>query len=151
MKLSVKDYKIIKIKKYFKTNHLFFFVNGINQSSLDWLSVEQGLKTIKFDYYKVLNRTTVKTLTTSIYNSIKPAINSSTLFIKPKPNEYFLKQIVLNRLNSLFFELLIIKLNNRIYSVSSLKNTYSLDYIKKKLLLYQFSLTHLKTCSKFSK
>ena len=151
MKLSVKDYKIVKIKEYFKASHLFFFVNGISRNSLDWLLTEQGLKTIGFNYYKVLNRTTVKTLNTSIYTNIKPVINGSTFLVKPKPNKYFLKQTILNTFNPLFFELLIIKFNNKIYPMSSLKNTYSLEYKETKLLLYQFNLTHLKTCSKFSK
>ena len=88
MKLSEKDYKIIKIKSYFKASHLFFLVNGINRNSLDWLFTEQGLKTIGFNYYKVLNRTTVKTLNTSIYTNIKPVIKGSTFLIKPEPQKY---------------------------------------------------------------
>ena len=37
MKLNIKDYKILKTKKYLKDNNLFFFVNGINQNVLDWI------------------------------------------------------------------------------------------------------------------
>lgn len=151
MKLSVKDYKIIKIKEYFKSNHLFFVVNGINQNSLDWLLTEQGLKTVGFNYYKILNRTTIKTLNTSIYINIKSVVNGSTFFIKPESNKYFIKQTILNTFNPLFFELLIIKLNNKVYTINSLKNTYSLEYKETKLLFCQFGFTHLKTCFKLSK
>lgn len=151
MRLSVKDYKILKIRKYFKTNHLFFFVNGISRDSLDWLLTEQGLKTIEFNYYKVLNRTTIKTLNISIYTNLKFIIKGSTFLIKPELNKHFSKQTLFNTFNHLFFTLLIIKFNSKIYPASSLKNTYSLEYKETKLLFYQFNLTHLKVCSKFSK
>jgi hypothetical protein len=151
MKLKIKDYKIEKTKKYLKVNNLFFFINGLNRSALDWLSAEQELKTIGFSYYKVLNKTTVKTLNTSIYKKVYPAIKGSTILLKPQKSQPFLKQTVLSTFNLLFFELLIFKFNNKIYSVNSLKNTYSLSYKEAKLLLYQFNLTSVKICYKFSK
>ena len=151
MKLSVKDYKIIKTKEYFKKSDLFFLVNGINRNSLDWLIIEQGLKTIGFDYYKVLNRTTITTLNNSIYPNISSVIKGSTFLLKPPLNKSFSKHTILTTFNPLFFELLIIKFNNKIYSMNSLKSAYSLQYKETKLLLYQFSSTHLKTCYRLSK
>jgi len=151
MKLTIKDYKIAKTKEYFKANNLFFFVNGINQSSLNWLTSEQELKTIGFIYYKVLNKTTVKTLNSSTYRNISPAIMSSTFLIRPSQTKPFLKQTISNTFNPLFFELLIIKFNNRIYSANFLKSIYSLNYKEIKLFLYQFNLIPLKTFCQFSK
>ena len=151
MKLTIKDYKIARTKNYFKSGNFFFFVNGLNRNSLDWLLTEQELKTIGFNYYKVLNKIAVKTLNTSIYAKISPAIKGSTFLVKPQKIKPFLKQTILTTFNPLFFELLIVKFNNRIYSADSLKNAYSLEYKETKLLFYQFSLTHLKTYSKFSK
>ena len=151
MKLSVKNYKIIKTKEFFKTSNLFFFVNGINRNSFDWLIIEQKLKTIEFYYYKVLNRTTITTLNNSIYPNISSVIKGSIFLLKPQLNKNFSKHIVLNTFNPLFFELLIIKLNHKIYSMNSLKSTYSLQYKETKLLLYQFGSTHLKTCYRLSK
>jgi hypothetical protein len=151
MKLNIKDYKIVKMKEYFKSGNLFFFVNGLNQNSLDWLRIEQELKTIGFSYYKVLNKTTIKTLNTSIYTNINPVIKGSTFLIKPQKTKRFSKQTTLKTFNSLFFELLVVKFNNKIYSANALKSTYSLEYKETKLLLYQFNLTHLKTYSEFSK
>jgi len=151
MKLKIKDYKIEKTKKYLKVNNFFFFINGINQNALDWLLTEQKLKTIGFSYYKVLNKTTVKTLNTSIYKKTCPIVKGSTILLKPQKSQPFLKQTVVNTFNSLFFELLIFKFNNKIYSVNSLKNTYSLNYKEAKLLFYQFNLTTLKICYKLSK
>ena len=151
MKLSIKDYKITKVKEYFKTNQLFFFANGINRNSIDWLLTEQGLKEIGFNYYKLLNKTIIKTVHNSTYSAIKPIIGGSTFLIKPEQNKHFLKQTILNDFSPLFFELLIVKFNNKLYSITSLKNTYSLEYKETKLLFYQFNVTHLKTCSQISK
>lgn len=151
MKLSVKDYKIIKTKNYFKTNNLFFFANGINRNSLNWLVAEQKLKTIGFNYYKVLNKPTIKTLNNSVYTYISFMVKGSTFLLKPYLNKPFIKHTILNTFNPLFFELLSIKFNNKIYSANSFKSVYSLEYRETKLLLYQFSLAHLKTCYIFSK
>lgn len=151
MRLNIKDYKIGKTKKYFKTNNLFFFVNGINQNALDWLLTEQGLKTTGFTYYKLLNKTTVKTLSNSIYTAVSPVIKGSTFIIKSHFKKPFLKRTIQNAFNSLFFELLILKFNNKMYSADALKNTYSLNYKETKLLLYQFNLICIKSCYKLSK
>ena len=151
MKLTVKDYKIIKTKKYIKTNDFFFFVNGINQNSLGELLIGQGLQTAGFDSYRLLNRLTLQTLDKSIYRDTHAVISGSTFTIKPLCNQHFLRQTILNTFNSLFFELLVIKLNNRVYPVTSLQNLYSLDYKQTKLLFYQFSLTSLKKYSQISK
>ena len=151
MKLKIKSYKIEKTKKYFQANNLFFFVNGINRNALDWLLTEQELKKIGFNYFKVLNKTTVKTLHNSIYRKIYPVIKGSTIVLKTQKTQSFLKQTVLNIFSFLFFELLIFKFNNKIYSVNLLKNSHSLDYKEAKLLLYQFNLTSIKICYKFSK
>ena len=151
MKLNIKDYKITKVKEYFKTNQLFFFVNGINRNSIDWLLTEQGLKEIGFNYYKVLNKTIIKTVHNSTYSTTKPIIGGSTFLIKPQSNKHFLKQTILNGFNPLFFELLVVKFNNKLYSVTLLKDTYSLEYKETKLLLYQFNLTLMKICFEISK
>ena len=151
MKLNIKDYKIAKTKEYFKSSNFFFFINGLNRDSLDWLLTEQELKIIGFNYYKVLNKTTIKTLNTSIYTKISPAIKGSTFLVKPQQTIPFLKQTIWATFSPLFFELLIVKFNNKIYSTGLLKSIYSLEYKETKLLFYQFNLTYLKAYSKFSK
>ena len=151
MKLNIKDYKIIKTKEYFKTSNFFFFVHGISRNSLDWLVIEQELKTAGLSYYKLLNKTTLKALNNSIYSNTKPVISGSTFLVKPLSNNRILKQTISNTFNPLFFELLIVKFNDRMYSVTSLQNTYSIKYKETKLLFYQFNLTHLKIGSKISK
>ena len=149
MKLNTKKYKITKSKNYFKTNNLFFIASGINKNSSEWLTTEQGLKKINFNSYKLFNKTTLKILKSSTYDNIKPTINGPSFLLKPTTlTKSLSKQLVIINLDSLFFTLLIIKLNNKIYSTSLLKNTYSLTYKKNKLVFYQFNLVHLKLYNK---
>jgi hypothetical protein len=151
MKLDGKIYKLIKTKKYFKIHKIFFFVQGVNQNSSDRLSTKQKLCTIKFTSYQLLNQIAIKTLNASIYYKNKFVIKSNTFLVKPHLNYKFLKHLTLNTFNSLFFELLLIKFNNRVYSPNSLKNIYSFNYFEKNLLFYQFCKAHLKNWYKLSK
>jgi hypothetical protein len=146
MKFTTKEYKITKTKSYIQTSNLFFFFNGINRNSNDWIIIEQKLKNINFEYYKIFNKTSKKTLENSIYKNVIPTINSITFLIKLRSNTKELsKQILLNNFEPLLFTLLAVKLNNKIYSTTQLKALPSLNYSENKLLLFQFSITNLKT------
>jgi hypothetical protein len=147
MEFTSKNYKIIKTKNYIKKNNLFFFFGGVNRNSNDWILVEQDLKNIHFNYYKIFNRTTKKTLSNSIYKIIKPAINGITFLIKPKTKQMS-KQVLMASFEPLLFNMLAIKLNNKIYQITQLKNNYSLIYKDNKILTFQFGVTNLKKKSK---
>jgi hypothetical protein len=147
MKFTSKNYKIIKTKDYMKKNNLFFFFGGVNRNSNDWILVEQSLKNMNFNYYKIFNKTTKKTLTDSIFNTIKPAINGIKFLIKPKTKQIS-KQILMTSFEPLLFNMLAIKLNNKIYQATQLKNSYSLNYKDSKLLICQFGIVNLKKKSK---
>ena len=109
--------------------------------------VEQNLKNINFNYYKIFNKTTKKILKNSIYKTIKPTVNSITFLIKPKTKQLF-KQIIITKFEPLLFNMLAVKINNKIYQTIQLKNNYSLNYNNNKLLIFQFGITHLKKKSK---
>ena len=143
MELNFKDYKIIKTTTYIKKNDLFFFFKGTNKNSNDWLTIEQNLKSTNFNYHKVFNRTSKKILNNSIYKSTKETINGVTFLIKTK-NKKLLKQIFTTSLKPLLFNMLTIKINNKIYQKTQLKNNYSLNYIRNKQLIFQFRITNLK-------
>lgn len=145
MEFSSKDYKTLKTRQYIKTTKLFFFFTGIDRSSNNWILIEQNLTNLKFNYYKVFNKTATQTLQNSIYNSIKPVINGTTFLIKPTSNSKLLsKQTLINNLEPLLFIMLAIKLNNKIYPTKKLKSLNSLEYYENKLLFYQFGLANLK-------
>ena len=151
MRLNTKNCKIKKTDKHFKASELFFFINGINQDFLEWLLIEQRLKTVGLDCTTFWNKTTLKSLESLNYVAIEPAINCFTCVLEAKTNKRFLKQVVITSFSPLFFELLIFKFNNCIYPVILLQNARLLKYKKIKLLFYQFNLTHLKIYSKISK
>ena len=147
MELISKNYKIAKTKNYIKKNNLFFFFSGINRSSNDWILVEQSLKSVNFNYCKIFNRTAKKTLNNSIYKTIKPTINGITFLIKPKTNQLS-KKILTTSFEPLLFNMLAIKLNNKIYQTTQLNNNYSLNYEDNKILVFKFLITNLKKKSK---
>ena len=105
---------------------------------------EQGLKNINFNYYKVFNKTAIKTLNESVLNKMKQIIISISFFIKPNSNFKTLsRQILLHNFEPLTFTMLAIKFNNKIYSVKQFKTTHSLKYNENKLLLYQLGITNV--------
>lgn len=145
MDFTTKEYTIKKTKSYIQSNNLLFFFNGINRSSIDWVIVEQSLKNINFDYYKIFNQTSKKTLNNSVYKNVTPLINGITFFIKTIASTKELSNpVLLNSFEPLLFTLLAVKLNDKIYSHQQLKSIYSLNYKDNKLLFFQFGITNLK-------
>ena len=152
MEFTTKDYKINKIKNYIKTNHIFFLFNGSTLKSYDWITAEQSLKNMNFEYYKIFNKTTIKTLNNSVFKQIKTTINGVTFLIKPTENVKLLKkQLLLHNFEPLLFSLIALRINNKMYSNKQLKNTHSFNYKTNKLLIYQYNATRLKFYYNISK
>lgn len=146
MKITTKEYTIIKTKNYIKKNRLFFFFNGINRNSNDLVLVEQNLQKINLNCYKVYNKTSKKTLSTSVYFNMSALINGITFLLKPiSSKKEISKRKLIVDFDLLNYTLLAFNLNNRIYSKTQLKNVVSLNYKESKLLFFQFSVTNLKT------
>lgn len=143
MQLDFKSYKAIKTKNYVKKENIYFFFNGVGKNSNYWISIEQNLKTINFDYYKIFNQMSRKILNKSLYKNIKWVINSLTFLIKPKTNQLF-KQILIANFESILFNLLAIKINNKVYQMVQLKKNYSLEYQNNKKLIFQFKIINLR-------
>ena len=140
MKFNHKDYKVFETKKYFKKDNFFFFFSGININSNKWInSTERVLKKVKTTYFKISNRITKKTLKKSIYINTKFLIKGITFLIKYKNNKKLLiKNNILKNFNILFFNLLVVKINNKWYSTTTLKKIKVLKYKENKQLLHQF-------------
>lgn len=145
MELTLKDYKILKTKKYIRNNDLFFFFNGINQNSIDGTKTEQELKKLNLSYFKIFNKTSKNLFKNSVYQNIEPLINGLTILIKS--NSENSKNLTITKkklLNLESFAFLAIKMNKNIYSLNQVKYANSLKYQESKLLLYQFKLTNIK-------
>lgn len=144
VKFTANNYKINKTKNFIKTNNILFFFNGVNKNSNDWIHTEQSLKKTNFEYYKVFNKLTKKVLYNSIFSKTTHMINGITFFIKPKTDKTFVKNTFIKSLKPLFFILLAVKLNNKLYSTNQLNKNFSFNYVNNKLLLYQFGVVQLK-------
>jgi hypothetical protein len=145
MDLNTKSYQIFKLKKYFKNNDFFLLFYSAKLNSVKWLNTEQNLKKLKLGYYKPLNRTSVKTLQNSIYKNFTSSIGGFVLFVNSlyKNTELNLQIIVKNLKPS--FALIGIKLNNKIYSTSQLKEMKDLSYKRNIFILHQTLDKYLKT------
>lgn len=144
--MNFKIYQFKKTKLYLKNNNLLFFSNGINQTSKNWVKIEQGLQKLKLIYYKSYNKLTLKILLTSIFLNFDKIVSGPFFFLKPDQNFFEKYKIIsfLENFKSLFFSLLAIKVNNKIYSLLQINNINSFKYKSSIILLYQFLTVNLK-------
>ena len=133
MDFNSKDYQSIKLKKFFKTNDFFFLFHSGKLNLNQWIQTEQNLKKLKLKYFKILNGPTLKLFKSSIYQNLSPVICSFIIFIHSnfKTTKLQLRSVKKNLKPS--FELISIKLNNKIYSTSQLKGLNSFSYRETKL------------------
>ena len=145
MDFNLKDYQILKLKKYFKKNGFFLLFHSAKLSLNQWVVVEQELKKLKLNYYKTLNGTTLKTLEKSIYKNFSPIVTNFVILIdsKFKTAEFDLDRLTRDLKPS--FSLISLKLNNKIYSSAQLKGVKSLSYKKNMFNLHRSLDQHLKT------
>lgn len=145
MDFNFKTYQIVKLKKYFKNNDFFFLFHSAKLNETKWTLTEQNLKKLKLNYYKPLNKTTIKTFKSSIYKNFDANIAGFILFISSnyKTTELNLQSII--KALKVSFSLVSIKLNNKIYSTSQLKGLNELSYKKSVFNLHKVLDKHLKT------
>lgn len=145
MDFNLKNYQIFKLKKYFKKNDFFLLFHSSKSDLTKWISIEQILKSLKLNYYKPLNGTTLKIFKTSIYRNFSSLIGGFVLFVSLnyKTSEYNLQEITKNLKPS--FVLISVKLNNTIYPLSQLKGLKDLSYKKNVFYFYKSLDRHLKT------
>ena len=152
MKFSLKEYKKLKTKNYIKNNSILFFFSGINKNSSELIKTKQELKKMELDYYKIANKPTVKEMEKSIFSSIKYVAAGPTFLLKQsndsKKSSITYRQLLSN-FEPLLFNLIVIKLNNKIYSKEALKNVNSLSYKENFIVFNQFRITNLKSYFRF--
>ena len=151
MQLNLKSYQINKTKQYLKEKSFVFFSIGANQNAQNWIETEQGLNRLKLNYHKTYNNIAIKIARNSIYKNSSNLIASTFFFIEPSEKRLSSKKNVLSGLNSVLFDVLSIKLNKKIYSVSQLKHMTSFSYKTNMSVMYQFLLTNLKSPYHISK
>ena len=143
MKLKIKNYKYLKVKKYFKNSNFFLIYNGTNVKK--FIKTDQKLKKLNLEYYKVYNTLTKKALNKSIYRNFKPLINGLSIVLKLNKNFTNLTfKDFLDLDDSL--KLVGLKINNKIYTVSTINSSTEFNYKNNNLAFLRF----LKVCLKVS-
>jgi hypothetical protein len=144
MDFHTKSYQSIKLKKFFKTNDFFFLFHAAKLDLSQWIYIEQHLKKLKLKYLKLLNGTTLKLFKNSIYKNLSPVVCGFVLFfnLNCKTTELQLKSVKKDLKPS--FELISIKLNNKIYSTSQIKALNFNSYKKNAFNLCRSLDRHLK-------
>ena len=145
MDFNSKDYQSVKLKNFFKTNGFFFWFHSAKLDLNQWIHTEQNLRKFKLNYSKALNGITLKLFKNSIYTNISPVVCSFVLFINSnfKTTELQLGSIKKDLKPS--FELISVKVNNKVYSTSQLKGLNNFSYRKNVFNLYGSLDQHLKT------
>jgi hypothetical protein len=133
------------LKKFFKTNTFFFWFHSAKLNLNQWIYLEQNLKKLKLSHSKVLNTITSKLFQNSIFENLRPAIRSFVSFVIPNFKTTELRFSSMKKNFKPSFELILIKLNNKIYAPSQLKGLNTFSYRKNMFNLYESLDQHLKT------
>lgn len=145
MDFNFKSYQIVKFKKYLKNTDFFFLFHSSKLNLTRWTSIEQNLKKLKLNYYKPLNKTSIKTFKNSIFSNFSSSIGGFILFVNPNHKTTELNLQLINKVLKPSFTLISVKLNNKIYSTSQLKGLKELSYKKSVLNLHKVLDKHLKS------
>ena len=130
MKLKLKNFNENKIINFFKNKPLFFIYQNTTTSCVKWTKTEQKFSKFKLNSSKFQNNLTVLFLNKSIFKNLRPIINGSIVLIDLRQeNKIDLSINQIENIDSLF-SFLSLKLNNKIYSKSQIKNLSTLNYHK---------------------
>ena len=145
MDFNSKCYQNIKIKKFFKTNSLFFWRYSIKQNSIKSVGTQQKLKKWKFNSLETPKHGVfLKLFDNSIFKRFQPFFYSlSFTYFNFKTNKLQLKSI--KKEFKPIFEFVLLKLNNKIYSSPQLKGLKELSYKKTVFNFYKSLDQNLKT------
>jgi len=151
MDFNSKDYQSVKLKNFFKTNGFFFWFHSAKLDLSQWIQTEQKLKKLKLNYSKGLNGVTLKLFKSSIYTNVSPIVCSFVLFINPNFKTTELRLDSIKKELKPSFELISVKVNDKVYSTSQLKGVNDFSYKKNVFNLYKSLDQHLKTSYRLTK
>jgi hypothetical protein len=141
MIFNYKQYKVIKVRGYFRVNKNFFAVACANKRSSIWLKIKQNLSKLELNYCKIENKSTNRVLKRSILKALRHIINGPIFFFKSSDNLQMLQKTwLVDNLEPFVFNMLILKFNNKVYSIKNHENLEDLNYKINILLFYQFNI-----------
>ena len=149
MKITNQTFKLKKKKNLIKTNKLFLFYYCINTNSHNWIHTVQALKKLNLSHYKIFNKSAQQALKESTIRITSNTIDSTLLLIKPKHQiDLIFKQTVVTKLSTFLLTLVLMKINNNLYSLNQIKITKTFNYKENKFALYQLCISNMKKYSK---
>jgi hypothetical protein len=147
MQFTLKEYRVLKIKKFIKNS--IVFINFFNANSNNWILIEKNLKKRKYDYYRVFNKVSLKILKNSTFKNYNLVSHGFTTFVKPNLNQF--KYLYSSFNNITLLKMFFVKTNNRIYSINQLKKIVFLKYLKNIMFYYMFKIIILNLFKVISK
>lgn len=145
MNTTFKNYQVSKISRFTKYENIFFISQGLNKNSNNRTIVDQSINKIKFNYFKIVNKVAHLALNRSIFKNTLMVYKSSIVFLNPETKKMQKKKFLVQNFSKLMFNLLLIKLNNKIYSIENFKLAATLSY---KENLFRTFINKLVMCKK---
>lgn len=149
MKLNFRTYQKNQTKSLLKKNNFMLFTIGANQSSSNWIALEQNLHKLDLSNTKIYNNVTTKIFRDSIAKKLKNTISSTFFFLTHKNINKTIKSNLLNEVDTSNFNVVALKLNKKLYAVPQLKKLNSFHYKKNVVVLCQFLSTTIKLSNRF--
>lgn len=138
---TFKNYKILKTHNNFNNKFLIIANNNIN--------IKDKLKRKILNTRKITNRSFLITIQKSIFKKFKKCINGSIyLYFFCNKNFVGTKAVFLNKKNLTRLNVLVFKLNNKIYTIKKFETSNFFTYQENIIALFQLNNTRLKTILK---
>ena len=130
-------------------NRFFMLALRPNTKMRNWIFIEQQVNKFKFSYHKMHNNSAKKVLINFLMLNLQISVNSTSFFFnfinKEKNKKTFLKSNIIHKFLQIYFSVVSLKLNKKIYSIKQLNSIKTFCYKKNVFITYQFLLTTLKS------
>lgn len=112
---------------------------------MSWRLTEQKLHKIKHGYFKIVNRVGTRALKHSIFRGGVRLLAGSVFFLTPTPCSAIKNPELLKSLSVLFFNLTVVKFNNKVHPIGVFASLRFLSYKENGAVLYQGSKVFAKS------
>ena len=136
LNLNFKEFKKIRVSSYIKNKKFFFINQTTNTNSESSKKSKYQLQKLQMKRFKITKSTASVILKDSIYKNYLMIFQNLTAFLKPLSTKIKIKKSFFENLEKLLVFVLIMKLNNKVYTAANFKNLIFFSYNCNKLLVY---------------
>lgn len=133
-KLNFKEYKKTKVSWFTKNEKFFFITQTINKNSKGTNGLNKKLQKMHTEYFKVANSATSITFKSSVFKNFLVIFQNLIAFLKPQTLRIQKKQKMLQNFKIFSFNILVLKINSRVYTFTNLDKTLFFSYNCNKFL-----------------